>query len=205
MTKQYLAISTSLALVILIAAVFDGASLAQDTAIPKAEFNADGSVKIPKNWRSWIYIGTPLTPNALNNGEAPFPEFHNVYIEPKAYAQFAKTGKFPNGTQIAKELVLIRQKPKDEMYPDGSTDEVSGRGYFQGEFHGLELSYKDTEKYPKEPGGWVYFSFGHKALPYDATAKVFATDKCNACHEASAATDFVFTQFYPVLRAQMKK
>ena len=91
------------------------------------------------------------------------------------------------------------------MYPDGSTDEVSGRGYFQGKFQGLELSYKDTEKYPNEPGGWVYFSFGHKAPPYDATAKAFPAESCNACHQANAETDYVFTQFYPVLRAQMKK
>ena len=205
MLKRYLAIALSIVAVTLVAALSHGALRAQDTTVPKAEFNADGSVKIPANWRSWVYIGTPLTPNALNNGEAAFPEFHNVYIEPKAYAQFAKTGKFPNGTQIAKELVLIRQKAKDEMYPDGSTDEVSGRGYFQGKFQGLELSYKDTEKYPNEPGGWVYFSFGHKAPPYDAMAKAFPAESCNACHQANAETDYVFTQFYPVLRAQMKK
>lgn len=26
-------------------------------------------------------------------------------------------------------------------------------------------------------------------------------DACSACHEVNAADDFVFTQFYPVLRA----
>lgn len=186
------------------AVIFTGLPRAQETAVRKAEFNADGSVKIPEDWRQWTFIGTPLTPNALNDGSAPFPEFHNVYIEPGAYAHFAKTGEFPDGTQIAKGLVLIRSKDKGKMYKDGSTDEVSGRGYFQGEFHGLELAYKDRARYPDEPGGWTYFSFGHKAPPYEAAAKPFASDKCSACHEASAATDFVFTQFYPVLRAHLK-
>ena len=174
---------------------------AQESKVVAAKFNADGTVSIPQNWRQWVFIGTPLTPNALNDGKAPFPEFHNVYIEPSAFAHWQKTGKFANGTQIAKELVLVRQKDKDEMNEDGSTAEVSGVGYFQGEFAGLELTVKDTERYANEPGGWAYFSFGHNTPPYAKTAKAFPTESCNACHEASAADDFVFTQFYPVLRA----
>ena len=176
------------------------ASVAQD-GINQAKFTTDGQVMIPADWRSWVYIGTPLTPNALNNGKAPFPEFHNVYIEPSAFAHWKKTGKFAEGTQIAKELVLVRQKDKDDMNEDGSTAEVSGVGYFQGEFAGLELTVKDNKRYAKEPGGWAYFSFGHKTPPYAKTAKAFPAESCNACHEASAADDFVFTQFYPVLRA----
>ena len=184
-----------------------GATLsnAAKSDVMTANYTTDGQVMIPKNWRQWVYVGTPLTPNALNNGKASFPEFHNVYIEPTAFAHWQKTGKFANGTQIAKELVLVRQKDKDEMNKDGSTSEVSGVGYFQGEFQGLELTIKDTKRYPKEPGGWVYFSFGHKPEPYNKTAKAFPADKCNACHEGAAADDFVFTQFYPVLRASKGK
>lgn len=168
--------------------------------INQAQFTADGKVVIPENWREWIYIGTPVTPNGLNKGEAPFPEFHNVYMEPSAFAAYAKTGVFPEGTQIAKELVLVR-KSENGNEPDGSSTEVSGRGYFPGEFHGLELTVKDTKRFAKEPGGWAYFSFGHKAPPYNQTATAAPTESCNACHQASAAQDFVFTQFYPVLRA----
>ncbi|MFB0923595.1 MAG: cytochrome P460 family protein [Alphaproteobacteria bacterium] len=171
---------------------------AQD--IRQASFNSDGQVNIPTGWREWVFVGTPLTPNALNGGSAPFPEFHNVYIEPSAYAHWKKTGEFAEGTQIAKELVFIRTKDKDEMNPDGSTNEVSGVGYFQGEFTGLELTVKDTKRFASEPGGWAYFSFGHD-VPYAKTAKAFPTESCNACHQGAAADDFVFTQFYPVLRA----
>lgn len=199
MHKKY-ALYAGLAIMAL--AGMTGTTAAQQ--INHAEFTANGEVKIPENWRQWVFIGTPLTPNALNDGKAPFPEFHNVYIETSAYAHYVKTGKFANGTQIAKELTLVRQKAKDEMHEDGSTDEVSGRGYFQGEFQGLELAYKDTAKFAKEPGGWVYYSFGHKPPPYSPTAKAFPTDSCNACHQGSADKDFVFTQFYPVLRALEK-
>jgi len=181
-----------------IAASNAGGAAAQ--GVNQASFANDGQVLIPRDWRRWIFVGTPLTPNALNGGKAPFPEFHNVYIEPSAYDHWKKTGKFAEGTQIAKELVLIRQKDEDEMNADGSTGEVSGVGYFQGEFTGLELTVKDNKRFPNEPGGWAYFSFGHK-VPYARTAKAFPTNSCNVCHAGAAADDFVFTQFYPVLRA----
>lgn len=179
-----------------VALMAGGVSALNAAEINKAKFTANGDVQIPQNWREWVFVGTPVTPNALNDGKAPFPEFHNVYIENSAWASYKKTGKFPEGTQIAKELVSIRQNDNEK---DGSTSEVSGRGYFQGEFQGLELTVKDNKRFSKEPGGWAYFSFGHK-LPYAKTAKAFPAESCNACHEASAEKDFVFTQFYPVLR-----
>ena len=203
MYKTFLAVGA--AAVILGAVANQSMIQAANENVVAAKFTSDGQVTIPENWRSWVFIGTPLTPNALNDGKAPFPEFHNVYMEPTAFAHWQKTGKFAEGTQIAKELVLVRQKDKDEMNPDGSTSEVSGIGYFQGEFAGLELTVKDTKRYPNEPGGWAYFSFGHNAPPYAQTAKAFPTESCNACHEASAADDFVFTQFYPALRAAKPK
>jgi hypothetical protein len=42
-----------------------------------------------------VFVGSPLTPNALNDGKANFPEFHNVYIEPSSYEIYKKTGEFP--------------------------------------------------------------------------------------------------------------
>ncbi|MEO1251480.1 MAG: cytochrome P460 family protein [Pseudomonadota bacterium] len=168
--------------------------------INRAKFTDDGAAKIPVNWRQWVYVGTPLTPNALNGGEAPFPEFHNVYVEPSAYAHFEKTGEWAEGTQIAKELVLVRESENGNQ-EDGSAFEVSGRGYFMGDFAGLELTVKDNDRFSDEPGGWAYFSFGHQPEPYNKTAEAFPTEACNACHAASAAYDFTFTQFYPVLRA----
>jgi hypothetical protein len=49
------------------------------------EYTADGDLILPKNFETWVYVGSPLTPNALNGGMANFPEFHNVYIEPGSY------------------------------------------------------------------------------------------------------------------------
>lgn len=167
--------------------------------IIRASFTSEGAVQQPVGYREWIYVGTPLTPNALNEGEAAFPEFHNVYVEPSAFKAFSETGEWPDGSQIVKELTTIRDN--DNNPENGSSAEVSGIGYFQGEFSGLELTVKDSQRFPDEPGNWAYFSFGHNAPPYAETAKAFPAESCNACHEANAETDFVFTQFYPVLRA----
>ena len=165
------------------------------------QFTEDKLLKMPegKIWREWIYVGSLVTPNALNDGEAPFPEHHMVYIDPVSWAQYKETGEFREGTTIAKELTLIRAP--DGADDDGSTTEVSGTGYFMGEYSGLEITIKSKELYPDEPGNWAYYTFGHQPEPYNATAARQETAACNACHESSAAEDFVFTQFYPVLRA----
>jgi hypothetical protein len=49
----------------------------------------------PDVYREWVFVGTPLTPNDLNDGEASFPEFHNVYINPTAWREWKKIGRSP--------------------------------------------------------------------------------------------------------------
>ena len=169
------------------------------------EFTSKKMLKVPKGkiWREWLYVGSLVTPNALNDGNAPFPEHHMVYIDPVSWAHYKKTGKFREGTVIAKELTRVRAP--DGANKNGSTDEVSGTGYFMGEYSGLEITIKSKKLYPNEPGNWAYYTFGHKPEPYNSTAKRQPAEACNACHETSAAEDFVFTQFYPVFRAAKPK
>lgn len=145
----------------------------------------------PTGFREWIYVGTPLTPNDMNNGKASFPEFHSVYIDPESWQHWKKTGKFRDGTILIKEMTSV-----------GSKTAVSGKGYFMGDFIGLEATIKSKREFPDEPGNWAYFSFStedHKSVKKTADAQPSAN--CNSCHEASAQDDFVFTQYYPVLRA----
>jgi Cytochrome P460 len=71
-----------------------------------ARITASGDLILPKNFHEWVFVGAPLTPNALNGGKAGFPEYHNVYIEPGSYEIFKKTGEFPEGTIMFKELQL---------------------------------------------------------------------------------------------------
>jgi len=159
-----------------------------------AQWNDKDELLQPVNYREWIFVGTPLTPNDMNEGKAAFPEFHNVYIDPASWAEYKKTGKFPEGTVMVKELVSV-----------GSKLAASGAGYFQGEFIGLEAAVKSSAKHPKEPGNWGYYSFTQLGKEPAKVTSIKATQSCNACHQASAKQDYVFTQYYPVLRAESKK
>ena len=153
------------------------------------EFTPDGKLKKPEGYRNWVSVGAVVTPNDLNDGEAAFPEFHSVYMDPESFAHYEKTGEFRDGTVLIKELITV-----------GSKEATSGKGYFMGDFRGLEASIKDSKRFKDEPGSWAYFSFGHK-YPLKAEATKQAAASCNACHQTSAAKDDVFSQYYPVLRA----
>lgn len=168
-----------------------GAAAAPTEVTSRVEFTADGKLKQPVGYRHWMFVGTPLTPNDLNGGEAPFPEFHVVYIDPDSFAHYQKTGEFRDGTVMVKELTSV-----------GAKEATSGKGYFMGEFTGLEVSIKDAKRFTDEPGNWGYFSFGHK-YPLKKEAALNPAASCNACHQENAKTDYVFSQYYPVLRVAM--
>ena len=158
------------------------------------EYTASGDLILPKNFHEWVYVGSPLTPNALNGGKAGFPEFHNVYIEPGSYAIFQQTSQFPEGTIMFKELQL----GLPAQNPDGSRTEPSGRGFFPGPFNGADVTVKDTRRYA-DTNGWGYYNFNHHE-PKAQTAMVKPKEECAYCHIGlGAKKDEVWTQFYPLL------
>jgi hypothetical protein len=157
------------------------------------EYAANGDLLLPKNFNEWIYLGSPLTPDGLNGGEAGFPEFHNVYIEPGSWRIWRETGVFPEGTILFKEL----QRVMAPEYPDGSRDEPSGRGFFPGALNGADVSVKDSVRYA-ETGGWGFFNFNH-GEPKLTQAPARSNAECAGCHAANADTDMVFTRFYRLL------
>ena len=161
------------------------------------KWTATGELELPKDYHTWVFLGSPLTPNALNGGNAPFPEYHNVYVRPEAFAAYRKTGDWPEGTIMLKELQLTRSATN----PDGSSVEASGRGFFPGARNGIDISVKDSKRF-KDTQGWGFFNFGHHAPPYAKTAAVQPTGACAACHIAQA-TNMVFSKFYaPILDAK---
>ena len=173
-------------------------SVAADSQQSTAVFDSDGKLKLPTGFRAWVFLGAPLTPNGLNDGNAGFPEYHNVYVEKKNVDVYLKTGSFPEGTVIVKELARVL-KP---TFPDGSRMEPSGRGYFNGEFNGIDLTVKDSKRFAKT-NGWGFFTFGHHPLPYDQTSAEKPVTECAGCHLANVAkTDMTWIQFYPILRGR---
>jgi len=141
------------------------------------KFRMDGSLERPAGYRSWVYVGAPLTPNELNDGKAAFPEFHSVYIDPASYEAYKRTGEWRDGTVLLKELISV-----------GAKSSTSGKGYFMGEFLGLEAVVKSAERFPDEPGHWGFFRFTDEAGgPVHRTAEVLPTAAC-ACRKAASRT-----------------
>ncbi len=173
-------------------------SVAADTQHSTAVFDSDGKLKLPTGYRRWVFVGAPLTPNGLNNGKAGFPEYHHVYVEEKNLDVYLKTGSFPEGTVIVKELTRVL----NPTFPDGSRTEPSGRGYFNGEFNGMDVTVKDSKRFANT-NGWGFFNFGHHPLPYAESAKEASAAECAGCHAAFVAkTDMTWVQFYPILRGR---
>jgi Cytochrome P460 len=141
------------------------------------EYTKEGDLILPKNWRSWVYVGSPLTPDGLNDSKEGFPEYHNVYIEPGSYEIYKKTGEFPDGTIFFKELQRVR---KPQQFPDGSRSEPSGRGYFPGEYNGADVTVKDAKRYAPTGSSWGYYNFNHHE-PKAPTAKVRPKTECAFC------------------------
>ena len=113
-----------------VAALLIGEVVADDSKKYEATFTADGELIRPAGWREWVFVGSPLTPNSLNGGNASFPEFHSVYIDPESWAHWKETGTFREGTMFAKELTLV-----------GTTAATSGIGFFNGELQGQLLGF----------------------------------------------------------------
>ena len=170
-------------------------------------FNADGTMQLPTGFRKWVFVGAPLTPEGLNHGKyncdeptgstrSNFPEYHNVYIEQKNVDAYLRTGSFPEGTVIVKELTRVL----NPTFPDGSRQEPSGRGYFNGAYNGIDLSIKDSKRFAKT-NGWGFFTFGHHPMPYNKSSAERPASECAGCHIANVAkTDMTWIQFYPLLR-----
>jgi hypothetical protein len=194
-----------LLVVILVSGVIAASSLLRNSdrvvaaaSQPTAVFDSDGKLKLPVGYRRWVFVGAPLTPNGLNNGKAGFPEYHHVYVEEKNLDVYLKTGSFPEGTVIVKELTRVL----NPTFPDGSRTEPSGRGYFNGEFNGLDVTVKDSKRFANT-NGWGFFNFGHHPLPYAESAREASAAECASCHAAFVAkTDMTWVQFYPILRGR---
>lgn len=163
-----------------------------------AVFDSQGRLTLPTGYRRWVSMGVSLTPNGLNRGEAPFPEFHQVYVEERNLDGYLKTGSFPEGTVLVKELSRVL----DPTFPDGSRTAPSGRGYFDAGYNGLDVMVKDSKRFANT-NGWAFFTFGHHPLPYAESAEKAPVGQCAGCHIANVAdTDMVYVQFYPILRSK---
>jgi Cytochrome P460 len=154
------------------------------TVNDEPQYAADGQLKLPKDYREWIFLSSGLGmiygPVASANREKN-PMFDNVYANRTAYRAFLDSGRWPDKTLLVLEVRASQSK--------GS---INQGGHFQADAMGVEVHVKDE----RFPGKWAFFSFDNG----NDTAKMIpTTESCYSCHEESGAVDTTFVQFYPSL------
>ncbi len=150
-------------------------------AVHVPTYTRDGEMLPPTDYREWIYLTSGLdmsyTPRA---GSAGMSMFDNAFVTPEAYHSFLETGTWPDKTMIMLEV--------RGAVTNGS---INKAGHFQGsDMMGIEMHVKDEAR-----GGWAFYEFDG-AKPAEMIPK---TASCYSCHQAHAAVDTTFVQFYPTL------
>ncbi len=135
----------------------------------------------PLHYREWIYLSSGLD-MSYSPMKSQHHVFDNVFVNPDSYRAFVADGVWPDKTVLLIEIRGAENK--------GS---INRSGSFQGAgVLGLEVHVKDGARFP---GGWAFFEFEG-----NSTAKMTPRSAaCYSCHEAHAAVDTTFVQFYPTL------
>ena len=166
--------------------VLSTAALLKSAPKPPAsgpEYTSDDQLKLPENYRQWVYLTTGFDMSYSANAMLmDHHMFDNVFVNPESYKAFLETGTWPDKTMLVLEVRKAEGK--------GS---INQRGNFQGtELMGLEVHVKDEARFR---GKWAFF-------PFDGvkTSKMIPTNmECYTCHSLHAAVDTTFVQFYPTL------
>jgi hypothetical protein len=145
-------------------------------------YTSDGAMRLPENYREWIYLSTGFDMSYNPAMSMDHHMFDNVFVNPEAYQAFLKTGTWPDKTMLVLEVRGAKNK--------GSINQA---GQFQDtDVMGVEVHVKDVSRFP---GNWAFFTFdGNK--PAKMTPQTAA---CYSCHAQHGAVDTTFVQFYPTL------
>jgi len=139
-----------------------------------------GKLITPTNYREWIYLTSGLDMSyTASTAPADHHMFDNVFVNPAAYRSFLATGTWPDQTTFVLE-VRGAQNPVS----------INKRGHTQS------TEIKGTELHVKDHGVWSFYDLPGGAAAADLIAR---PADCYTCHEAHAAVDTTFVQFYPTL------
>lgn len=148
-----------------------------------AQFDSAGRMLFPADYRDWVYLSTGVNMSYSERPRDPdTPVFDSVFVNRPAYESFRRTGHWPDGTVLALEVRGGKRH--------GS---INKSGAFQsGDRIALEVHTRDSRRFK---GGWAFFGFEG-----DKPAEMIPTSaQCYACHQADAAVDTTFVQFYPTM------
>jgi len=151
--------------------------------------DASGHLRVPTDYSTtYQFLGTWAVAKDKGQGSK---QIHNVYASPGAVAAFRKSGHFPDGTVLVKEVYA----PATEAMTTGV---VSHAKTLQGWFVMVKQSRN------RHPGnklwgeGWIW-SWFDAGDPFKTTSTSFKAN-CQSCHLPAKQTDWVYTQGYPILK-----
>ncbi len=169
------------------AVVFGGGGGAAESFSPYVDDK--GNISLPKDFRNWFFLGTWGVATD-EEGQVGSKGFHNVYSQQETVIAFRKTGKFPDGAVLVKELFKAKTDPM-------TTGEIS----YASETEGWFVMIKDMEgrfkgnKLWGRGWGWSLFKADDPTKP---VTKDFETD-CLPCHVPARKDDWVYVRGYPAL------
>ena len=159
-------------------------SLAQTTVV-----DAQGNLRVPGNYRS-AYQALGSWAVAADSG-AGSKQIHEVYASPGAIDAYRKTGRFPEGTVLVKEV-----------FGTSTNQMTTGTVSHGDKLKGWFVMVKDGKNsHPGNPlwgdgWGWSWFDADK---PLKTTSTNYKAD-CHGCHVPAQSTDWIYVNGYPALR-----
>ncbi|MFL6601489.1 MAG: cytochrome P460 family protein [Steroidobacteraceae bacterium] len=176
------AIASIVALLALAGTATSETSLVPDAKEDAPRYTPTGDLQVPEHYREWVFLSSGLNmsyrPVAAAEGHSTFD---NVFVNPAAYRAFLQSGTWPDKTLFMLEVRAAA----------GATS-INKNGQTQSQqILAKELHVKDA----RLDGGWGFFTLEESGpgKPIKRPAP------CYTCHEAHAAVDTTFVQFYPTL------
>lgn len=147
-----------------------------------------GNISLPKDFRTnWSFLGAWFVPDP----DAKGPGLHDVFTQKKSVAGYLRTGKFPDGTVLVKEIRKLESKKL-----------TTGEASWGAEIDHWFVMVKDSKnRFPKNKNwaqGWGWALFYPKDPSVNASKGFRAS--CWTCHVPAQNTDWVFVEGYPTLR-----
>lgn len=167
----------------LLAATLFGAS--PESKNPKPQYTNDGHLLAPGDFREWIFLSSGLGMN-YNPQAGGHVMFTNVFVPQWAYHEFLNSGKWPDKT-----MFVVEERGAE------SKGSINKSGHYQVEAMGYGMEVKDSSR----PDTWSYYNFDMDSKQAAANPK----GGCWSCHDAHAAVEHSFVQFYPTLKPVAKK
>lgn len=159
-----------------------------DDASAQGVVDGNGNIRVPDGYRT-KYQGLGSWAIAADDG-AGSKEMHQVFASPGAIEAYRKTGRFPDGTVLVKEVFATATA---EM----TTGTVSRADRLKGWFVMVKDSKNSHRGNPLWGDGWGW-SWFDADKPTKTTSTDYKND-CQSCHVPAQATDWIYVQGYPTL------